>query len=96
MGLVIEIKVIPQSKKQVIGVEQHGLIKCYLKSQPEKGKANEELITMLSKQLRIPKQDIKILSGHTSRKKIIKINDDTLTLDGFFQRCNIPCQKSIS
>ncbi len=95
MDLVIEVKVVPNSKKQSFSLGQQGSIKCTLKSQPEKGKANEELIKLLSKTLRIPQQDIKILSGHTSKKKIIKINVDDLTLPQLYALCNIETQTTI-
>lgn len=54
-------------------LDKQGSIKCYLKSPPEKGKANKELLTMLAKKLNIPQQDIVIIAGAASRKKRIKI-----------------------
>ncbi len=95
MSLVIEIKVVPGSKKQSFSLDRQGIIKCTLKSQPEKGKANEELIKLLSKTTKIPQQNIKILSGYTGRKKIIKLEEDHLTLPIFYARCGIENQSSI-
>lgn len=40
---------------------------------PEKGKANEALITLLSKNWKIPKSDIIIERGDTDRNKILSI-----------------------
>ena len=95
MGLVIEVKVIPNSKKQSFCLEQGGLVKCTLKSKPEKNKANEELIKLLSKTLHIPQQDIKIMSGYTSKKKLIKLNVDNFTLSDLYTLCNVPMQAAI-
>lgn len=92
MGLVIEVKVVPNAKAQLLTLDRQGYIKCSLKSQPEKGKANEELIKFLSKLLHIPQQDVKILSGQTSKKKIIKLNVDGLTLSQFYTICNLTHQ----
>ncbi|MDI3533843.1 MAG: uncharacterized protein PWQ82_208 [Thermosediminibacterales bacterium] len=50
-----------------------GTLKLNVKSAPEKGKANKEIIKYLSKQFEIPKSKIKILSGETSSLKIISI-----------------------
>ncbi|NTU69852.1 DUF167 domain-containing protein, partial [bacterium] len=47
--------------------------KILIKSVPEKGKANKELISILSKHFKVPKSTVSLLSGHTSRNKIINI-----------------------
>lgn len=89
MGLVIEVKVVPGSKKQLFSLDKQGIIKCMLKSQPEKGKANEELVKLLSKTLHALPQQIKIISGQTGRKKLIKLDIDNLTLKEFYRLCEI-------
>lgn len=89
MGLVIEVKVIPGSKKQSFELDKQGTIKCLLKSQPEKGKANEELIKLLSKSLGTTQDALKIITGQTGRKKLVKINIDNLTLATFYLLCGI-------
>ena len=74
MAMFIDVKVVPSSGKNLCVVDKNKNIKCYLKSAPEKGKANDELICLLSKILNIPKNFIEITFGKTSRKKRIKIN----------------------
>lgn len=96
MSLVIEVKVVPGSKTQAFSLDKQGILKCYLKSQPEKGKANEELIKLLSKTLKIPQDHIKVLAGHTGRKKIIKLGHDTLTLPQIYELCGIETQTTIA
>lgn len=44
-----------------------------IQATPENGKANEELITKLSKHFGVAKSDIKILRGKRSRKKVVSI-----------------------
>jgi uncharacterized protein (TIGR00251 family) len=44
-----------------------------IKSKPEKGKANRELIKKLSKHFNVPQSQVKITSGEKSRKKLIQI-----------------------
>ncbi len=80
MSLIIEIKVFPSSGKQKWALEESGLIKCYIKSQPEKGKANKEVIEFLSESLKIPKYLITLVSGLTTPRKKIKI-EYQLTLE---------------
>ena len=59
-------------------------LKAHLTSTPEKGKANESLIKLLSKTLKVRKSDIEILHGHTSDRKTLAlfgINHDKLLLN---------------
>lgn len=44
-----------------------------IKSEPQKGKANKELLEKISKHFKVRKSNIKIISGEKSRKKIIEI-----------------------
>ncbi len=51
-----------QPKTEYISTLDDGTIKIRLKAVPEKGKANEELIRFLSKELKIQKDIIEIIS----------------------------------
>ncbi|GKS66779.1 hypothetical protein YTPLAS73_03260 [Nitrosarchaeum sp.] len=44
-----------------------------IKSKPNKGEANKEIIKKLAKHFKIPASMIQIKSGHKSRQKIIQI-----------------------
>lgn len=78
----LRIKVIPKSSKnEIVGIQQdetefgpQTTIRIKIKAAPEKGKANKELIEFLSEALDISKQQITIISGHTSQLKLLKIN----------------------
>ena len=48
-------------------------IKVSLKSKPELGKANRELITLLSNHFQVSSDKIQIIQGIKSRKKIVHI-----------------------
>ncbi len=85
MALLIKIKVIPNSGKQKVFLDKSNQLKCYLKSAPEKGKANLELIKFLAKELSITKNDISIISGATTRKKKLKINAE-ISFDEFLKK----------
>jgi len=74
MAFTFDVKVIPGSGKKVWVLDKSGSLKCYLKSPAQQGKANEELIKNLSKQLSIPQHAISISSGAQSRKKRITID----------------------
>ena len=76
MSLVIEVKVIPNASRNRWDLDAGGKLKCYLKSPPVDGKANIELINLLSKIVGIPKRDIEILSGLTDRHKRVCLSID--------------------
>ncbi|MCK4591907.1 DUF167 domain-containing protein [Candidatus Parcubacteria bacterium] len=78
------------SKNEVLGIDnlnQSGLgfknkngnelpfFKIYLTAVPVDGKANTELIKLLSKELDISKNKISIIKGEKNKEKIIEIND---------------------
>ncbi len=72
--MILQVKVITKaSENKIIGFEGDTLkIKCT--AVPEKGKANEVIISLLSEHYNIPKRNIKILKGHKSSKKTIRID----------------------
>ena len=65
----LKIKVVPNSKKLQL-IEENNQLKLYLRSVPEKGKANNELIKFFKKQFNL---NVKIKSGLKSREKILRI-----------------------
>lgn len=93
MSLIIEVKVNPSSGKLAASLDKTGVIKIYLKSAPENGKANKELIAFLAKTLGIPQANLLIVSGMTSRKKKIKI-DFPLTYDDVLSKLGCAVQKT--
>ncbi len=69
---ILQIKVIPKASKLQI-IKEKDVIKIKLTSPAQKGKANKQLIELLSKRLKLPKSKIKIVSGENSRDKRILI-----------------------
>ncbi|UCE71067.1 MAG: YggU family protein [Nitrospiraceae bacterium] len=75
--LTIKIKVEPRSSKTGI-VGPHGdALKIKLTSPPVEGKANKELIDVLARELKVKKKDIEIVSGQSSKNKVVRINGIT-------------------
>jgi len=75
-GISISVKVIPNSSVCEIAGIIEGSLKIKLDCPPVEGKANEKCIKFLSDILKIPKSNIKILRGETSRNKIIFLKGD--------------------
>ena len=76
MTLTCTIKVVPKSGKQKAVLDKTGRLKIYLKSPPEDGKANKELVSYLSRVLKIPQRDIVIFVGEHGRTKMLKIHKE--------------------
>jgi len=88
MGFAINVTVVPGSGRLGWVMNRSGKLKCYLKNQPEKGKANRELIKFIAKSLGIPQDMVRITGGLTSRKKRISI-DIALTYQQFLQAIRV-------
>ncbi len=69
----IKVKVVPKSSKPQI-LRCKDCIKIKVNSPPTNGKANKELMELLSKKLHVPKSKIKILYGFSAREKYIQID----------------------
>ncbi|MFA4991005.1 MAG: DUF167 domain-containing protein [Candidatus Omnitrophota bacterium] len=71
----IEIKVITRAKKEEIQKLGENNYRIKVSAPPEKGRANEKVIELLSEEFGVPRNQIKIISGETSNKKIVGIGN---------------------
>ncbi len=71
--LIINVKVEPRSSRSGIVGPYGDSIKVKLASPPVEGKANKELIEVLSKGFGIAKKDVEIISGQSSKNKTVKL-----------------------
>ena len=76
MAFTFQVKVVPSSGKNTVIRDKSGQLKWYLKSAPEKGRANAELIKSIAQALKIPQNVVSIIAGATARKKTIKVAVD--------------------
>jgi uncharacterized protein (TIGR00251 family) len=71
--LVLNIRVIPRaSKSEIVGVFD-GVLKVRIAAPPVDGAANSELVKVLAKAFAVPKNDVHIVGGETSKNKRIRI-----------------------
>jgi len=69
----LNIKVVPgASRDQIVGWLGDAL-KIKVTAPPEKGKANEAVVTLLAKTLGVRRDTIEIVSGHGSPAKTVNI-----------------------
>ncbi len=71
---VINIKVIPNAKKDLV-CEEEDIFKVYVNAPPVEGRANKAVIEVLSEYFKTRKSNIRIIKGEKSRNKLIEIDD---------------------
>lgn len=76
----ILVHVIPGSRKRTI--ESGTPWKIHLCARPVEGKANQELIDVLSNYFSVPHSSVRIVSGFMSRNKVIEIGLENKPTDG--------------
>jgi uncharacterized protein (TIGR00251 family) len=81
-GVELHVRLTPKSSRDALdGIETRADGACMLKARvraiPEDGKANEALIALISKQLKLPASRIRLTAGATSRQKTLLLEGDT-------------------
>ncbi len=72
--MTIRVKVTPRSpKNEVAGEMADGTVKVRVTAPPEKGQANDQVCAVLASHYRVPVDAVKILSGHGSPRKLVRI-----------------------
>lgn len=72
-GVTFAIKLIPRAKRdEIVGIENDAL-KIRLNAPPVEGRANEALLKFLAQTLNVPRANIEILRGETSRHKVVRV-----------------------
>ena len=76
----ISVRLTPRASRNEIkgwaaDADGQPILKISVTTVPEKGKANEALIALLSKSWKIPKRNITITHGETARTKTLLIKD---------------------
>lgn len=68
----IQVKVTPNSRNAEV-IQKGALLLVKVKELPKEGKANAAVIKAVAKYYGVPPGCVRIVSGHTSRNKIIEI-----------------------
>lgn len=76
MTIKLQVKIIPNARQdEICGYIDKDMLKIKIKAKPVDGRANAYLIKYLSKELDIPRRNIAIIKGKTSRIKVIEVVD---------------------
>ena len=93
-GLKCSIRVQPNASHNKIHdivetAECEKRLKISVTATPENGKANQAVIKLLSKQWKIPKSQISVISGQTVRNKTVLLEIGQEEQDGLFAEFDI-------
>ena len=72
-SVLLRLRVQPRAAHDEIAGLRGGAIQVRLHAPPVEGAANEALMRLLARQLRVPRSDIRLMTGHTSRSKVVTI-----------------------
>lgn len=73
--MLLAIQVIPKAKlNKIIRTDNH-TYRIHTTAAPDKNKANQSVIKLISQELNISKNRITIIKGEKDRKKIIQIHN---------------------
>jgi uncharacterized protein len=74
-AVTIKLRVQPRASRTEIVGEHAGAIKLRVAAPPVDGKANEECRRFLAKLLKVGATSIEIISGDSSREKVIRVSN---------------------
>lgn len=73
-GVLILLHVQPRASRTEVSGEHDGRLKLRIAAPPVDGAANQEIVNWLSKQLKVPKRDVTIVSGERGRSKTVQVD----------------------
>jgi len=81
-GLVFAVRIVPRASRSEIVGEYDGALRVRIAAPPVDGAANKELIRTLAKIFKLPQNAVEIVSGATSKGKVVRVRGaDAATLE---------------
>lgn len=71
MKIIVQMR--PGSSQAKVEKINEGQYKVWVRAIPEKGKANTEMLELLTDHFHVPKSAIRIVIGKTAREKLVEI-----------------------
>lgn len=69
----IELFVQPKARQERMEWRADGTLRVAVTAAPENGKANDAVVALLAAKLGLPKRDVRIAQGLSSRRKVIEV-----------------------
>jgi uncharacterized protein (TIGR00251 family) len=68
-AILFTVRVVPRAARSSVIGEHDGALRVRVAAPPVEGAANEELVRVLARALGVPRREIEITGGHSSRVK---------------------------
>jgi uncharacterized protein len=78
-GITFAVRIVPRASATAIAGDYDGAVRIRIAAPPVEGAANRELIRFLAKKFKVPQNAVEIVSGASSKKKIIRLQGVTAT-----------------
>ena len=78
-GITFAVRIVPRASATAIAGDYEGALRIRVAAPPVEGAANRELIRFLAKKFKVPQNAVEIVSGASSKKKIIRLHGVTAT-----------------
>ena len=72
-GIVFKVQVVPRASRSEIVGEHNGALRVRIAAPPVDGAANEELVRLLARALRLPRSAVEITAGHSAKLKTVRV-----------------------
>ena len=76
-AIVFRVQVVPRASRSEIVGEHNGSLRVKIAAPPVDGAANNELIAVLAKRVKVPKSAVSITKGQSARLKQVRITNAT-------------------
>lgn len=73
-GVTFTVRVVPRARRSQLSGLHGRALKVRLTAPPVEGAANVALCDFLAEQLGVRPRAVKIMSGHTSRQKVVRVS----------------------
>jgi uncharacterized protein (TIGR00251 family) len=70
----LKVHVQPRAKRSGLAGRHGDALKVRLAAPPVDGAANEELVRFLAETLELPRRAVRVVSGLTSRRKVVEVD----------------------
>ena len=70
-GIILKVLVVPRASRSEIVGEHNGTLRVRIAAAPVDGAANEDLVRLLARELRLPRSAVEITAGYSARLKTV-------------------------
>ena len=87
---LLSVSVVPNARRTEVDGLHDGALRVRLAALPIEGRANEALVAWLAKALHVPRREIELLRGDSSRRKQLLIDLPLPTVSAWLDRTLTP------